>query len=130
MKTFNLTRFAWLIIALFLASCGGGSARVTDGSLYIPEGGWTLSFPDDVATTDPLPDPYPDRRCDGPQPEPDGCGAPCKPCFFYVCKNGEWTRVAISWPEGLCDRRPRTELTNVCRRTPSGFCPAECHICI
>lgn len=121
------------VVIFFLISCGGSPKdeqfRPPEGSIFIPEGGWELSFPEDaVATTDST---STIARCTGPRPQQQGCSQICKPCFFFVCKNGEWTRTAVRWPEGLCNRRPAGgSLTNVCVKPPSENCPAECHVCV
>lgn len=116
-------------LTLMISCGGGGSNSPLEGSIYIPPGGWTLQVPEEPVDNTPGVIP---QRCVGPRPAPIGCSVSCKPCFFFICKDGQWTKTELHWPEGMC--KPRTgnqgSSLTVCPRGPNVQCPPECSMCL
>ena len=69
--------------------------------------------------------------CESEKPEDIGCTTLCKPCVTFICVEGEWERLDIDYPDGLCDppNLPDPPPLSGCPRTAEGFCPAECSFC-
>lgn len=56
----------------------------------------------------------------------------CKPCSYYACVNGRWTRIWWEdlWEdEPLCNPSKGSGGPEACSRDEGGFCPPECRIC-
>ena len=120
-KQSNLLQLLAPALLLFHLSCDKTSS-ITDGAFYIPKGGWEIYLP-----PGDTPDP---TSCPGPKPANIGCSSICKPCIVHVCMNGEWTQYKLEWPKDMCSRPSSTTKAKICPRSPTGYCPPECQICI
>lgn len=122
MMKHTMRLFTMLGVILLLAGCGGPER---EGALYIPANGWELKFADSEPGT-PAP-----VTCTGERPERQGCNVPCKPCFFFICEDGEWKRKSLTWPPGMCGNRGAGPSSGVkiCPLVDGRWCPPGCDYC-
>jgi hypothetical protein len=111
-----------------LSSCGPPPSPGNGGNSggNVPISSFTLNLAPLQVRLDSV---FPSRFCRAPRPQNRGCGAVCKPCVVFVCRNGQWQPEPMNWPEEICEPRPGIQPV-ACPRESGGFCPAECRVCV
>jgi hypothetical protein len=73
---------------------------------------------------------YPAEQCSGPKPE-ESCASLCsgKPCYTWICKNGNWEKFDMTPPSEICEGRNLTVCACVTTELGESSRPEGCSLC-